>query len=153
MKRIDIGIINHDLQRYDTCGDWFVVHDTLFVRVSDQGDWQSNFLIAAHELIEAALCLRRGIKEENVTEFDKQYEKKRQEIEEHLDRLCYDDPPGEQETQAACGCQIYDEPGDDPHAPYKREHQFAETIERLLANELEVDWNAYLNNTGGTLNA
>lgn len=35
------------------------------------------------------------------------------------------------------------EPGDDRAAPYYREHQFATSIERLMAHELGVDWNEY----------
>ncbi len=35
------------------------------------------------------------------------------------------------------------EPGDDPRAPYHREHRFAELVERLLAHELGVDWAEY----------
>ncbi len=35
------------------------------------------------------------------------------------------------------------EPGDDPRAPYYRQHQFATKIERLLAKELRVNWRAY----------
>jgi hypothetical protein len=35
------------------------------------------------------------------------------------------------------------EPGDDPKAPYHREHRFATRIERLLARELRVDWATY----------
>ena len=41
------------------------------------------------------------------------------------------------------------EPGDDPQAPYKREHFFATSIERLTAAELDVDWAEY----EGKLNA
>ena len=36
-----------------------------------------------------------------------------------------------------------DEPGDDPRAPYHREHEFAGCVERLLAHELGIDWNDY----------
>jgi hypothetical protein len=36
-----------------------------------------------------------------------------------------------------------EEPGDDPMAPYHREHDFASVIERALAHEMGVDWNAY----------
>lgn len=36
-----------------------------------------------------------------------------------------------------------DEPGDDPNAPYHREHVFATCIERLLAHELGVEWDDY----------
>ncbi len=35
------------------------------------------------------------------------------------------------------------EPGDDPDAPYFKEHQFASIIERQMAYELGVDWQAY----------
>jgi hypothetical protein len=35
------------------------------------------------------------------------------------------------------------EPGDDPTAPYHREHVFATKIERMLAEELGIDWDAY----------
>lgn len=35
------------------------------------------------------------------------------------------------------------DPGSLSEAPYHKEHMFAETIERLLANELGIDWNAY----------
>jgi hypothetical protein len=36
-----------------------------------------------------------------------------------------------------------EKPGDDPRAPYHKQHVFAENIERLLAAELGVDWSAY----------
>jgi hypothetical protein len=36
-----------------------------------------------------------------------------------------------------------DEPGDDPRAPYHREHDFASVIERAMAHELGVEWAAY----------
>ena len=35
------------------------------------------------------------------------------------------------------------EPGDAKDAPYRKEHFFATTIERLIAAELNVDWNEY----------
>jgi hypothetical protein len=36
-----------------------------------------------------------------------------------------------------------DDPGRDKRAPYRREHVFAENIERLMAEELGVDWDEY----------
>jgi hypothetical protein len=36
-----------------------------------------------------------------------------------------------------------DEPGESPRAPYHREHVTAENIERLLAQELDVNWQRY----------
>lgn len=35
------------------------------------------------------------------------------------------------------------EPGDHPAAPYFREHQIAMMMEKLMANELGVDWDEY----------
>lgn len=35
------------------------------------------------------------------------------------------------------------EAGDEKDCPYRREHFFSETVERLLANELGVNWNDY----------
>lgn len=36
-----------------------------------------------------------------------------------------------------------DEPGALPDAPYHREHMFATKIERMVADEMGVDWDAY----------
>jgi len=36
-----------------------------------------------------------------------------------------------------------DEPGDDPSAPYHRQHMEASRVERLLAELLGVDWQEY----------
>ncbi len=35
------------------------------------------------------------------------------------------------------------EPGDSPEAPYRKEHVFATKLERLLAEELGVNWEDY----------
>jgi len=35
------------------------------------------------------------------------------------------------------------EPGDDPAAPYRQEHFFAMSVERLIAQQLGVDWEEY----------
>ena len=75
-------------------------------------------LVALHELIEVALCEERGITCEQVDNFDKSFELHRE--------------PGNK-----------DEPGDDPAAPYRKEHFFATNLERLLAAELGIDWAEY----------
>jgi hypothetical protein len=36
------------------------------------------------------------------------------------------------------------EPGDDPAAPYHRQHRAAEAAERALADQLGVNWDKYL---------
>jgi len=35
------------------------------------------------------------------------------------------------------------EPGEDPNAPYHKEHKFASRVERMLAGQLGVNWRAY----------
>lgn len=37
------------------------------------------------------------------------------------------------------------EPGEHPDAPYRKEHAFAECIERLIAHEFGIDWAVYSN--------
>lgn len=120
MRKIVIKTIPHSKQRYPTCGDyWIDKDDVLQVRVSKMND-KYEFLIAIHELIEQFLSEERGIKGKDIDAFDIKFEKDR-----------------------AKGFHTDEEPGDDKTAPYYKEHQFATGIERVLANELEVDWNNY----------
>lgn len=90
----------------------------LQIRVSDMGNEDYESLVALHELVEVLLCQKRGITTEEVDAFDKAFEAAR--------------PDGNN-----------DEPGDDPKAPYKKEHFFATNIEKLMSAELGVDWTAY----------
>jgi hypothetical protein len=81
-------------------------------------DQRYEFLIGMHEVIEAYLAIYAGVSPDAVDRFDKAYEAKRK--------------PGDDS-----------EPGDDPRAPYHREHVFASKVERLLAQELGVNWSVY----------
>lgn len=119
---VKIKIIPHKDQRYPTCGDWFFdKKGNLTICVSKLSDWRREMLIAIHELTEVLLCKDRKISQAAVDRFDKQFEKDR------LKGKHGDD----------------DEPGDDPKAPYRKEHFFATNIEALLAGELKVDWASY----------
>jgi len=116
---IKIEVIPHDQQRYPTCGDWFFDADgNLTIRVSRMSDWRHEALVAVHELVEVLLCKQRGISQSEVDAFDKQFEANR--------------PEGNE-----------DEPGDDPDAPYRKEHFFATNLEALLSAELDVEWPTY----------
>jgi hypothetical protein len=115
---IHIEAIPHRKHRYDTVGDWFFKKKHLVIRVSRMKNLDYIFLVALHEMVEAWLCFRRGISEKDVTRFDKAFEKKR--------------PNGN-----------FNEPGDDPKAPYRNEHRFATRVERMMAKELGVDWDEY----------
>ena len=117
--KILIETIPHSSQRYPTCGDWKRNLDgVLVIRVSQEIGDKYALLVAVHELIEVALCEDRGITCEQVDTFDKSFELHRK--------------PGDDS-----------EPGDDSAAPYRHEHFFATSIERLLAAELNVDWGEY----------
>jgi hypothetical protein len=117
---IIIKTIPHNQQRYETVGDWYFSqdHSKLFIFVSYMGNTHYEFLVAFHEQAEAMLCWDRGINEGAITVFDKLFEQNREAGNE-------------------------DEPGDDPLAPYRKEHFFATTVERLMAAELNVDWEKY----------
>lgn len=113
MRLVTVDAVDHCDQRYNTVGDWEVTPgDTLKITVSYLGNRNLEALVAVHELVEAILCLHRGVMPEAVDKFDKDFD-------------------GE------------GEPGDDPKAPYHREHVFATEVERMLAKELGVDWDAY----------
>lgn len=116
--RILIESIPHEQQPYETVGMWtFDADGNLHVTVSHTTN-DFDFLVGIHEAIEAWLCHKRGITGEDVTAFDVAFEAKR--------------PAGNTR-----------EPGDDPAAPYRREHRFASSVERRVAIELHIDWLDY----------
>ena len=103
-------------------GNWeFDGFGNLTVSSVDLKDWRMNALVQFHELVEAILCKRRGITDEQVTAFDALFEEERSK--------------GLHSES--------DEDGDDPRAPYRKEHFTATNIERILALELGVDWKEY----------
>jgi hypothetical protein len=71
---VNIKVIPHRRQRYDTCGDWFYKNDTLFIRVSALGDWRMEMAVAVHELVECLICRFKGISQEVVDAFDQAYD-------------------------------------------------------------------------------
>jgi hypothetical protein len=120
--KIAIITIPHNNQRYKSVGDYVWENDdTLLVYVSDTGNKKYNFLIAIHEVIEAFLCEERGIKETDISAFDIKFENERVE-----------------------GLHTAnEEPGYAKDSPYMNEHFFAESIERLLAGQLNINWDEY----------
>ena len=97
--KINIETIPHGAQRYPTVGDyWDDENGVVQIRVSDMKDWRYEALVAMHELIEMFLTKHREIAEPLISEFDIKFEQSRE--------------------QSLVG----GEPGDHPHAPYRREH-------------------------------
>lgn len=114
-----IKAIPHSEQRYETVGDYVYNGDRVYITVSDMGNRYKEAAVALHEFVEMMLCRLRGIEEPDIAAFDMQYEKNR-------------DP-----------LDLTSEPGDDPQAPYRKEHRFAENIERLFVQEMGMDWHEY----------
>ena len=134
--RVVIQAIEHVEQRYPTCGDyWDDEAGNLQVRVSKMDDWRYEALVGIHEVIEALLCRHDGVSFAEIDAFDKDFEKARAEVTNpaKVRRFLF---RGEVRDKDA-------EPGDDPRAPYYRQHGIATGIERILAVLLGVDWSAY----------
>lgn len=136
--KIVIETIPHKAQRYETCGDWFFdAEGTLQVRVSDLADYRKEAMIGIHEAIEALLCRANKIKQSDVDKFDNEYEERRAAF------LA--------ERDAAWGRRYWEgshitensEPGDHPAAPYRKEHCFATSVERMLCAAFGMSWSEY----------
>lgn len=112
-SRILIEFIPQSRQRYDTSGDWTIDGDALNIRITATPNPLHQQLVAVHELIEALLCNAAGVTQEAVDAFD-----------------------------MGPGADI-DEPGDDPAAPYREQHQMATEIEMALACAMGVPWDEY----------
>lgn len=120
MKTIaELFVVPHSLQRYETVGDWEINRNgKLKITVSELGNEKYEKLVALHELVEVILCEAAGITDGQVTDFDKAFEARREE-------------------------GNTDEPGDDPHSPYRHEHRIATIVEMIVADALGVDWRDY----------
>jgi Tat protein secretion system quality control protein TatD with DNase activity len=138
---VEVQVIEHKHQRYDTAGDWQVARqgegaDQLIVTVSDTGDPRMNVLLAHHEVTEGMLCYYAGVTQRKVDDFDKNFEQARQAaIEQNQTEFTFRGETGLDVGSA--------EPGDHPEAPYYQEHQLATAFERAMAVTLGVEWLAY----------
>lgn len=131
--QIDFQTIPHNHQRYPTVGDYWWDGDVLKVRVSCLSRRVYEWLVFIHEFIEIILTMLAEIPEPRIAEWDRDYEAHR---------------PGMDANGSSvmgCGCYVTEdsEPGDDPHAPYHKQHVIAEICERTAALFLGVSWNAY----------
>lgn len=119
--KIEAKTIPYVEQRYQTCGDYFDDSNGKHFRINDMGNEDYAFLVLIHEMVEEHLTRRRGLTEPEIMAFDEMWEK---------ENLAGKHGP-------------YDEPGHDPRAPYRNEHIFSENIERLIAGQMGINWNAY----------
>lgn len=121
MLDVEIKTIDHKDQRYPTVGDWQELSPkSVSISVSNLKNWRMEAAVAVHELIEYLLCRHHSVPQVFVDDFDRRYEANRPK-------------------------RDVSEPGDDPRAPYSREHCFATGIERLLIAEFGIKWTDYEN--------
>ena len=103
--------------RYPTVGDYYKTKDGWIIVSADLGNPDYIFLVFLHEFIELYLTQRRRIFEPQIKKFDEWFER---------------------EKTKGNFKQIMG-PGRHPKAPYRREHIFAEKIEKMLIRELRVN--------------
>ena len=109
-------------QQYTTLGDYCKTKYGVRFKITDIGNQDFENLIFLHEYNEYLLTQKRGITIKQITDFDLQWEVL---YYKHLNT-----------TQ---------EPGDDPKAPYHKEHEFAKLIEREICEQLGYSWEEYDN--------
>lgn len=126
--RINIEVIDHSQQRYETVGDWYMDQDGwLQIRVSQLSNLKYSALVAIHELVEVLIegVKRTGHLEvpaklvEQTDMFDKRYE--------------YTRTPDNEDG----------EPGAEPDCPVYQGHMAATAIEHMAAMILGVNYNEY----------
>ena len=111
---IRINTIPHNQQRYETAGDWQFLGDELVINVSDMDSFAGlNEFLVGIHELIEAMLCRS-------------YGIKEQEVDD-WDKAHIDDA----------------DPGAIPGCPYYRQHFLASIIERMLADELDVNWNDY----------
>jgi hypothetical protein len=72
LPKIYCEVIPHKKQRYDTAGDYFFGswYNRWNFLISEMKNTDYEFLVLVHEIIEWHLTQKRGIKEEDITNFD-----------------------------------------------------------------------------------
>lgn len=115
MKPVHIKSIPHEKQRYETQGDYFEKNGEIFIVVDEEKDPRFEFLCALHEFIESHLTMFKGIKWEDIDEYD----------------------------QMLDGTYPSLQPGEQINAPYRHEHVLADAIERMVCEDLGITWEEY----------
>lgn len=106
-----LATVHRSLIPNDQVGDWRIQADgSIDVFSGETGNGDSDFLIQLHELFEAHMCRRDGVKESDVDAFD----------------AVYTGP--------------FEEPGHDENAPYHVQHEAAMKLEQYAAHLLGVPW-------------
>ncbi len=111
MKPIYLKEIKHKDQEYDTIGNYRELKEVYLIEVSKQKGYcetdEELQGVIVHELVEMLLCVKRGIKIKDITDWD----------------IAHEDDERE--------------PGEIKGSPYFKEHAFANKIEKLFLEELK----------------
>ena len=117
--KIRVNIVEPETQRYETSGDYFYNRKGyLIFRISKQKTRFLEKMQLIHELIEQTLCEYSAILHERIDEFDMNYDMKN---------------------------STYQEPGDDPNAPYHKQHVLAKDVEKMICKQLNLNFDEYFN--------
>lgn len=115
---IDIRFIPHAQHRFTTIGHWFVENGTLVIHVSEEICWQNKIAVIFHELIEAGICISKGITTEQCDAFDEVFEQE------------YERGVWPKSVEA----------GFDPRCPYRKGHVWGSRFERIVIFLLGANW-------------
>lgn len=137
-------VIPHAWQDYATVGNYFQNSTQVGFLISSMSNEKYESLVLIHELIEWLICKLTGVKMKAIDKFDMEYEQAREGCVKVQGR--WQGIPKTSRGKGAlapCGCQFYEEPGDDPHSPYHEAHMTATLCEEAIARAIGVDWQAY----------
>ena len=120
--KINVEVIPHNKQRYNTTGDyWTDEKGVIQFRISKMSKEVYEWLVLLHEMKEFFLVKMTGISEEKIYKFDIKFEE--------------DKKKGLHSEE--------DEPGDEKDAPYYKQHNIATADERELCGLLNIAWKDY----------
>jgi len=120
---IQIQTIPHEKQRYDTLGDWFHVK-LCYQHIGEEA--KERTMIRVTDLGDDRYNFLIAFHE----------------LVEMV--LCHERGISSGDVDNFdLSFEGHGEPGDHPACPYFREHQFAMMMEKIMAHELDVDWQEY----------
>lgn len=114
IPKINIEIIPHNKQRYNTAGDYFLDNRGIWqFRISEMKNIYYEMFVLIHELWEwLRVVIVKGIPEPIIAQFDK----------DHIE---------------------HPDPGTLKNAPYHKEHMESTSIEKFLIKKVKLNWKTY----------
>jgi hypothetical protein len=120
-ESIIINFVNENQQRYDTLGDYYIKNGQLYINITKHMTYVSGKFVR-NRFFEFLILIHEIVEVLLVIARNISIEK--------ID-------------QFDLNYQGDGEPGDEKKAPYRKEHQFATKIEKMMAKELKVPWDEY----------